>query len=138
MYTGSCLCGGITFRIEGTLEPIQICHCSQCRKAQGSALVTNIPVSHSAFTLLSGEALLRAYESSTGKHRVFCRRCGSPIYSQRENLPDVIRIRAGTLEGDLDTRPMAHFYTAYKANWWSIEDDLPKFPERYEPNSGHS
>ncbi|HYW03217.1 MAG TPA: GFA family protein [Gammaproteobacteria bacterium] len=138
MYTGSCLCGGITFRIEGPLQPIQVCHCSQCRKAQGSPLVTVIPVSRSAFTLVSGEDLLQAYESSPGKNRVFCRRCASPIYSERENLPDVIRIRAGTLDGDLDTRPMAHFYTAYKANWWPITDDLPKFPERYEPGPGRS
>ncbi|WP_290537184.1 hypothetical protein [Alcanivorax sp.] len=42
MYTGSCLCGGVTFEIAGELAPIQVCHCQQCRKAQGTALVTNI------------------------------------------------------------------------------------------------
>jgi hypothetical protein len=44
MYTGSCLCGGVAYEIDGELEPIQVCHCSQCRKAQGTAIVTNIPV----------------------------------------------------------------------------------------------
>ncbi|MEX1032092.1 MAG: GFA family protein [Cellvibrionaceae bacterium] len=133
MYTGSCLCKGVTFQIDGHLEPIQICYCSQCRKAQGSALATNIPVATSAFTLLSGEELLQGYESSPGKKRVFCSRCGSPVYSQRATLPDVVRIRAGLLDGELNTQAIAHFHTASKPNWWEIHGDLQQFPEAYEP-----
>ena len=129
MYTGSCLCGGVAYEIDGELEPIQVCHCSQCRKAQGTALVTNIPVSLSAFRLKKGEGLLTGYESSPGKQRVFCKVCGSPLYSKREDLPDVLRIRAGTIEGELKTRPVAHFYYASKANWFDVNDDLPKYPE---------
>ncbi len=33
MVSGSCLCGGVRFRIEGGLAPTQVCHCGQCRKA---------------------------------------------------------------------------------------------------------
>jgi len=131
MYTGSCLCGGVTFEIDGELESIQVCHCIQCRKAQGTAMATNIPVAKSAFRLLSGADLLQGYESSPGKQRVFCRRCGSPIYSERVDGPGVVRIRAGILDGDLDVRPIAHFYTAYRANWWPVDDDLPRFEEGY-------
>src|SRR5262245_55301554 len=112
MYTGSCLCGGVSYEINGELEPIQVCHCAQCRKAQGTALVTNIPVSTSAFTLIKGDELLSSFESSPGKQRVFCKKCGSPIYSKRADLPDVLRIRAGTIDGELKTKPIAHFYYA--------------------------
>ncbi len=131
--TGSCLCGGVTFSIEGELEPIQVCHCKQCRKAQGTPFVSNIPVSAAAFTLLSGEQLLSVYESSPGKHRFFCKVCGSPVYSRRDGLPEVLRIRAGTLDGELQTRPVAHFYYAHRANWFEVNDELPKFPEAYIP-----
>ncbi len=79
MHTGSCLCGGVQFRIEQALEPIQVCHCSQCRKAQGTPFATNTPVSTSAFHLTAGKELLKAFESSPGKQRVFCSGCGSPI-----------------------------------------------------------
>ena len=37
MYTGQCLCGDITFEYEGPLGPLSLCHCSQCRRAHGSA-----------------------------------------------------------------------------------------------------
>lgn len=131
MYTGSCLCGGVCYEIDGRLEPIQVCHCSQCRKAQGSALVTNIPVSIASFRLTTGADLLSAFESSPGKLRFFCKVCGSPIYSEHVNLPGVVRIRAGTLNGDLETRPVAHFYYASRANWFEINDNIPKFPDAY-------
>lgn len=132
MYQGSCLCGAVQFRIQGELAPIQICHCSQCRKAQGGPFASNIPVAQSAFELLSGSDQLRAFESSPGKQRVFCGNCGSPLYSHTEKLPGVLRIRAGTLDGELATRPDAHSFVANKANWWPINDDLPCYP-KYRP-----
>jgi hypothetical protein len=44
-----------------------MCHCSQCRKAQGGAFATNTPVSNSNFELKSGAELITEYESSPGK-----------------------------------------------------------------------
>ncbi|MQX51924.1 GFA family protein [Alcanivorax sediminis] len=129
MYTGSCLCGGVAFEIAGELEPIQVCHCQQCRKAQGTALVTNIPVKTEALHWVQGEALLKSFESSPGKKRVFCRECGSPLYSCLDSLPGVVRIRAGLLNEPLKTRPAFHFYVASACNWWPINDDLPQYPE---------
>ena len=131
MYSGSCLCGGIRFRIESELEPIQVCHCSQCRKAQGTPFATNTPVAATAFTLLCGSELLTAFESSPGKQRVFCKRCGSPLYSRKDSLPGVLRIRAGLIDEPLEVRPVAHFYTGSKANWWPIDDGLPQFEGAY-------
>jgi hypothetical protein len=128
MPTGTCLCTGIAFEVEGPLPPIQLCHCSQCRKAQGSAFASNIPIHREALRLLRGEELLREFESSPGKFRVFCSRCGSPVYSRRNDKPGVLRLRAGILEGELETRPGFHFHTASKANWWLIDDHLPQYP----------
>lgn len=128
MYQGSCLCGAVKFRIHGELAPIQACHCSQCRKAQGGAFASNIPVTQDAFELLAGSERLKAFESSPGKRRVFCGDCGSPIYSHTDKLPGVLRVRAGMLEGELLSRVEAHYHVASKANWWDIGDELPCFP----------
>jgi hypothetical protein len=133
MYTGKCLCGGVEFQIDGELAPIQVCYCKQCQRAQGTALATNIPVATKAFRLLKGSELIRGFESSPGKQRCFCERCGSPIYSKRDSLPDVVRIRAGLIGGELPTQLLAHFHVAAKSNWWSIRDDLPQYAEGYTP-----
>jgi hypothetical protein len=132
-YTGSCLCGEVRFRIESELEPIQVCHCTQCRKAQGGPFATNIPVAASAFQLVGGEHLLKAYESSPGKQRLFCSQCGSPVYSRRQSLPSVVRVRAGLINEPLQVRPAWHTYTSSKCNWWSIEDDLAQYEQGYAP-----
>lgn len=126
--TGHCLCGEITFEIDGELASIEICHCSQCRRAQGTAFATNIPVGVSQFRLLTGEDSLSSYESSPGKERVFCRQCGSPVFSRRAGLPDNLRVRAGLLDGPLATTLSSHAFTDSKADWWQITDDLPRFP----------
>jgi hypothetical protein len=132
-YTGSCLCGGVQYKIQGPLAPAQICHCSQCRKAQGTVFATNTPVSTQAFEMTCGQELLASYESSPGKKRVFCSRCGSPVYSHLDSLPGVLRIRLGLINEPVDIKPMAHFYTGSKANWWPISDDLPQFDAGREP-----
>lgn len=126
-YTGSCLCGGIQYQIHGDLAPVQICHCQQCRKAQGSALVTNIPVATSQFTITQGEDLLTRYESSPGKERAFCSRCGSPVISRLDSKPDVVRVRAGTLDGQPPLQLLDHAFVGSKACWWPIDDELPQW-----------
>lgn len=128
MYTGQCLCGGVRFSVRGPLQPIQLCHCAQCRRAQGTPFASNVPVGTDGFELLSGAELLTHFESSPGKQRAFCSRCGSPVYSRRTALPDVLRIRAGLFEQPLPIRPAFHQYAGDKANWWNIADDLPRFP----------
>jgi hypothetical protein len=132
-HTGSCLCGGVRFTLTGPIAPIQVCHCMQCRKAQGTAIATNVPVEASHFRLEQGDGLLSSYESSPGKQRVFCRVCGSPIYSQRDTVPGVLRVRLGLINEPVDAPLQAHFFTGSKANWWPICDELPQFAAGLEP-----
>jgi hypothetical protein len=131
MYTGRCLCGGIQFRIDSQLQTIQICHCGQCRKAQGTPFASNSPIKSDTFRVVQGSDLLVEYESSPGKKRVFCRRCGSPIYSARESMPGILRIRVGLLDGAIAAVPIAHIYVASQCNWWPITDSLPQFAGSY-------
>ena len=130
MYTGSCLCKAVRYRIRAELPPIQACYCGMCRKAQGTPFATNIPVPAQSFELLSGAAALREYESSPGKRRVFCGTCGSPIYSMRAGL-DVLRVRAGLIEEPLPG-PLIHCHVASKCDWWTIREPGAQFREGYE------
>lgn len=125
-FTGGCLCGGIRFHIDGPLAPIQVCHCGQCRKAQGAPFATNIPVARTALHVERGEALLKSFESSPGKRRHFCGHCGSPLFSERDSDPTVVRLRAGLLDGPLPVGLEFHAFVASKANWWPLNDGLPQ------------
>lgn len=126
---GGCLCGGVRYEIDGPLAPVQLCHCGQCRKAQGSAFGANLPVAAAAFRLVRGQDLLREYRASPAKRRVFCGTCGSPLFSARDDTPEALRLRAGTLDGDAAGLEIGvQIQTASKAAWWSIDDDRPAYP----------
>jgi hypothetical protein len=122
-HTGRCLCGAVRFRIDGALAPIQVCHCEQCRRAQGVAFAAVVPVATSAFHLEQGVDVLQAYASSPGKERVFCSRCGAPVFSRRVALPDVLRIRAGLIDPPLGVGVAWHAWTASRCDWWALPDD---------------
>jgi hypothetical protein len=134
--TADCLCGGVRIEITGKLGPVVFCHCSQCRKASGSAFAANADVRRKYWRFEAGEELIREFESSPGKLRAFCSRCGSPVYSRVEGVPDVLRIRLGLLNEDPGRRSLMHFHVASKAPWFEIRDALPQFAggvEDHEP-----
>lgn len=129
MLEGHCLCGSIHYQYTGELGPIALCHCSQCRRAQGTAFATNSPIQAAQFTLVSGQEALKEYESRPGKKRAFCSNCGSPIYSRLDARPELLRLRIGTVTSPIAARPSHHIYAASRAEWFEIDDDLPRYAE---------
>ena len=130
MLKGSCQCRAIEYEIDGRLGQIPCCHCSQCRKAQGSGNAVNAPVAANEFELKLGSEMLTEYESSPGKVRAFCSVCGSPIYSRLASKPEVLRIRLGTLDTPVHEGPSVHIFANSKAAWETICDGLPQYEGR--------
>jgi hypothetical protein len=126
MYRGSCLCGTVRYEIAGEIGPVNLCHCSRCRKANGTAFLAAAQVDPKEFKIVAGSEALGDFESSPGVHRIFCRQCGSPIISRRPGPPEVIRLRIGTLDSYLKT----HIFFADRAEWYEFEDDVAKYAER--------
>ena len=124
---GSCLCGGVAFEAAGPLGPIGHCHCGTCRKAHSAAFSTTAVVAKAGFRWLRGEALLGRYESTPGKKRSFCTRCGTQLVAAWDDRDDVI-LRVGAIDSDFGARPLAHIWTEEKASWYEIGDALPQLP----------
>lgn len=125
---GSCLCGAIRYEVEGGLGPIGHCHCRTCRKAHAAAFATTSRVARARFRWSSGEALVASFESSPGKRRFFCPRCGSHLIAAWKDAPTVI-VRVGSLDSDPGQRPAVHIWASQKAPWHEITDALPQFAE---------
>ena len=125
--TGSCLCGTIRYRASG-LGPIGHCHCETCRKAHAAAFSSVARVARSGFRWTQGEDALSSYQSSPGKHRYFCSRCGSQLAAAWEDEDEII-LRLGCLDTNPRSRAVVHVWTSDKAPWYDITDDLPQVPE---------
>lgn len=123
MPSGSCLCGAVSFAVDGPLPAPDACHCTQCRKHSGHVFVsTDVP--RAAVTIHGGEHVTW-YQSSEKVRRGFCRVCGSslfwdPIYR------DKLGIAMGAFERPTDTRIAIHVHVADKGDYYDIADGVPQ------------
>src|SRR5690242_16925673 len=84
MVTGTCLCGQVSFAIDGRLTPLQLCHATRCRKATGAAFASEMAAKASDLRWIRGADLVTVYEApllrEPPRYRsAFCRVCGSPM-----------------------------------------------------------
>lgn len=126
MHQGHCLCGAVSFNITQQITDIVKCHCSECRRVQGSAFATNGNVRAANFTFIRGENNLTEFKESANKSRFFCTTCGSPILAKLISAPDFVRVRLGTISTDIVEPIEKHIFVGSKANWDEICDDVPQ------------
>lgn len=124
---GGCLCGGVRYRARGPIGILARCCCRECRKASGAEFATNGNVAREHFEILEGEALLGEFESSPGQHRVFCGRCGSPLWKRIEALPDVVRLRLGCVDTPIEQKPLAQAFLSERMGLTHLDPEIPSF-----------
>jgi hypothetical protein len=137
MLTGSCLCGEVTLEYDGPIGPLTLCHCSQCRRAHGSAFSASTPVQKVHFRFTGGKQRITEYESRPGKYRAFCSVCGSQLYSRLDAITGVLRLRVGVINEPLGKGPASHVFTGSKSDWFTITDDVPRFEKTERTNDPH-
>ena len=130
MIKGSCLCGGVRFEIARASGPFELCHCSRCRKATGSAFLPGIIVRREDFHFIEGQELVRTYvapirEAPPAYQASFCSRCGSPVPDPNFVGP-LLEFAAGVLDDDPGVRPERHIMVEVKSPWFQISDNLPQ------------
>jgi len=134
MIRGCCLCGGVQFEIRRAVGPFELCHCSRCRKASGSAFVAGLGVRVEDYRLLAGKDLISVYEAPILErppaYRVaFCSRCGSPVPDPPSGA-SWFEVPAGILDDDPELRPDKHIFVDYKDAWFEITDLLRQLTKR--------
>lgn len=130
MIRGGCLCGAVRFELARAIGPFELCHCSRCRKACGSAFAAGLGVRVADFRLLSGAEQIRRYvapvrESPPPYSSAFCARCGSPVPDPPAGA-DWFEIPAGLLDDDPQLRPDKHIFVDCASTWFEIADSLPR------------
>jgi len=129
MIKGSCLCGKVSYEVNGSGDKMYYCHCRMRRKASGSSFATNMLMKESEFEIKSGAELLKGFNSSPGETRYFCSECGSPIYGKAEARTGFISLRCGGLDEAPNIEPEVHLFTDWKAPWYQIADSLKQVPD---------
>lgn len=122
-FTGSCICGQVSYQIEGEALGFYHCHCGRCRKANGTGHATNIRIDAQHINWLSGENLVKRYKvpGAIRFRTEFCGDCGSPLprYFEESNF---VVLPAGSLDSEAPLMPSARIFYADKAHWSGTEE----------------
>ena len=118
--TGRCLCGAVTYTAEA--EPVvqAVCHCTDCQRQTGNPYSVLVGVPREAFDV-QGDTL-RTFTTIGEDHggetkRSFCSACGSPVFSVAAVAPDLMFIKAGTLDDASWVTPAVEAWTSSAQPW---------------------
>jgi hypothetical protein len=125
---GSCLCGAVVYQVDQLDTPIKHCSCRTCRKAHAAAFNTGAGVRREHFHWVQGEEVLSHYESSPGKLRYFCSRCGSQLMADRQGAEYLV-LRVATLDDDPQVQPASRIWKSHEVPWLNYREPIPEFDE---------
>ena len=122
---GGCLCGAVRFKAEGEPLNVRICHCRNCQKAMGSPFFARALFDQRA---LSVEGDTARYPSSEALDRVFCKVCGTRLFSRRTN-GTVVGVALAAFDDRNAFAPTEHIWVSEKIAWVRLDDGLPQYQE---------
>lgn len=127
---GSCLCGAVSFVIEGPPLRAAHCHCGRCRKARSAAHASNLIVADDGVRFTRGGDRLSSYKVPEARFftQVFCSDCGSPM-PRVDPIRGLAFIPLGSLDDDVPIPVQYHIFVNSKAPWFEITDGHPQYPE---------
>lgn len=115
-HVGSCLCGAVSFEVEGDFANFYLCHCRHCQKDTGSAHAANLFSQSAKLMWRSGEDALTAFTFPGTRHnKSFCKLFGSAMPSVQ--ITGLLVVPAGCLDTEVPIPPTAHIFYASKASW---------------------
>ena len=121
MFKGSCLCGDITFTVEGDAQGASVCHCSQCRKQSGHLWAS----AYAPKDQITITGPIAWFEATPAAQRGFCPRCGSSLFWAAHD-EGTMSFALGALDGPTGLSLTKHIFTAHKGDYYEIADTLPQ------------
>jgi hypothetical protein len=65
--------------------------------------------------------------------REFCPKCGSPLFTRAEKCPDLVFLKAGSLDESGLIKPSCQTWTKCAVPWAYIDEALPRYAEGSQP-----
>ncbi|WP_417822743.1 GFA family protein [Thalassospira lucentensis] len=126
-HVGGCLCGAVRFSASGDPVGANHCHCGMCRKDSGSGVSTFVSFRTDAVTW---DGTPTDYESTPGKCRGFCPKCGSSLTWWSSESNDVIDLRLGSFDDPTPFKAKKHLWVSTALPEFSgIDPDIDHFDQ---------
>ncbi|WP_420638742.1 GFA family protein [Candidatus Poriferisocius sp.] len=124
---GRCLCGAVSYRVQGVLRPVWDCHCVRCRRWTGHHIAAT-GCDRERIRILGDEALRWHHPEEYPQVAYgFCVRCGSSLFWTVVGS-DTISICAGTLEPPTGLHTQYALFTEDASDYHTLNLDIPPLP----------
>jgi hypothetical protein len=134
-FEGGCLCGAVRYEVSVPAGLTGNCYCYDCRRSSGSGHCTHIVVPSAAYRVAGRlSAYDRPADSGNIVSRKFCPTCGAPVHSTNSAMPDLVFVRASSLDDPEPVMPQVNVYVSRAPSWDRPDPALPGFAEM--PESG--
>jgi hypothetical protein len=130
---GRCSCGTVRYRLASKPMFVHCCHCLDCQRQTGSAFVVNLLIEADRVEVIAGDPEPYAVPRDDGSvQRIFrCRACQVAVFSEYTR-PEILFVRAGTLEDPGRVEPDVHIFTRSKRDWVTLPESAPAFEVYYD------
>jgi hypothetical protein len=127
MHSGRCLCGAVIYKIASDPISARACWCRLCQYIGAGSGTVNVAF-HSDALSVEGEVgdHVATADSGSRMQREFCPACGTHLFSRAETRPNLVFVRAGSLDDPEIARPVATIWTAEAPSWACFDPDLPQ------------
>lgn len=128
---GSCQCGNVRYQLLAPPLKVIACHCIACQKLSTSAFSITALIKSDTLVLQGELAQWERLAASGNKNYAkFCPHCGNRIYHFNPDEPDLIKLKAASLNDTRVLKPEAHLWVSQKQAWYQIPDGVPQFSEQ--------
>ena len=134
VLSGGCACGAVRYTSRGPALFALNCHCRDCQRESGGAFVPVLAVERAGFEFDgTPRRYTRTAASGYATTRLFCGDCGSPVFGFPGSAPELVTIRAGSLDDPSVFEPAIDVFTDSAQPWDCMDPDLPKATHLPEP-----
>lgn len=131
LLSGKCLCEKVRYQIKD--QPISkgICYCHQCQKSGGAYGSPLLVLQKNQFNCSQTEFGKVQTTSDRGSTvtRNFCKDCGSHVFSEMSDVPQIITVKAVTLDNFNSFVPDYLVWTESASVSCAFPEGIPAFSQ---------
>lgn len=139
MRAGRCLCGSVTYEIDGEPTVVAHCHCDDCKRLTGAGHSTGAMFPADVVRVFGPVTEFALVSAGNGVvTRTFCPTCGSPLFGRNTGMPGFLTVTVGTLDDPDGVTPQVVVFARSRCRWDPSDPTLPTFATQpdWKPEDG--
>ena len=124
--TGGCACGSVRYRVVGELRDVINCHCEPCRRFTGHFMAATASATNNL--IMESNGTLAWWQRTPTVRYGFCSACGSSLFWEAHDKPDITAIAAGSLDGPTGLSTTLTIFGNDASDYYELDPEIKTKP----------